>query len=197
MIEALVFWTLAIGMIGTALSVVLQRGPVGSALSLVLTFLFLAGLYITMEAFFLAMVQIIVYAGAVMVLFLFIIMLLDLKEDVRRPFPWVKMLMVAVLVSALGLVFWRVLADMRHGHMPLVWGVDAQGLTAKDLGRELFTRYLLPFEVTAVLLLVATIGVVHLSRRLDTADRADLGVEPASDPSREAQREGLKEPGQS
>jgi len=172
--EALVFWILAIGLVGTALAVVINRNPVASALSLVVAFLFLAALFVTLEAFFLAMVQIIVYAGAVMVLFLFIIMLLDLGEDERKPFPFVKVGLVG-LISALFLsVFNRVLNDLPAGNMKLAWGEEEKALTANELGTILFSDYLLPFEITALLLLVATIGVVHLSRKVN-ADKSGGG----------------------
>jgi NADH-quinone oxidoreductase subunit J len=168
--EAIVFWVLAIGMVGAALAIVFNRNPVASALSLVVTFLFLAGIFVTLEAFFLAMVQIIVYAGAVMVLFLFIIMLLDIKAEEKRPIPWVKAGIVGLVAAAFGGVYFSVLGSIAHGKAALVWGENTVELTAAKLGQELFTKYILPFEVTGLLLLVATIGVVLLSRRLNADD---------------------------
>src|SRR5689334_20714627 len=84
-VEAIFFWIFSIGMIGSGLGVILNRNPVASALCLVSTFIFLSALFVLLHAFFLAAVQILVYAGAVMVLFLFIIMLLDLKAEQRQP----------------------------------------------------------------------------------------------------------------
>ncbi len=162
--EALFFWIFAVGMIGGALAVVLNRNPVAAALSLAVTFLFLAALFVTLEAFFLAMVQIIVYAGAVMVLFLFIIMLLDIKEEARRPVPWGKVAFVAVIALVFSGFFHRVLSSLPHGPSALEWNVNGM-VGAKDIGRLLFSNYLLPFETVGVLLLVATVGVVILSRK--------------------------------
>ncbi len=177
--EALVFWVLAIGMISAALAVVFNRSPVASALSLVVAFLFLAGIFVTLEAFFLAMVQIIVYAGAVMVLFLFIIMLMDIKAEKQRPLPWVKAGIIGILAAVFGFIYFGVLNSIAHGRAVLLWGENEVELTAAKLGEELFTNYLLPFEITALLLLVATIGVVHLSRREPAAPAAPEQKEPS------------------
>jgi len=171
--EALVFWILAIGMIGTALAVLFNPNPVASALSLVVTFLFLAGVFITLQAFFMAMVQIIVYAGAVMVLFLFIIMLMDIRAEKKRSLPWVKVGLVGIVAAIFGSIYFSVLSRLTHGQSVLKWGEGVVELTAAKLGEVLFSKYLLPFEITALLLLVATIGVVHLSRRATPADVAE------------------------
>lgn len=162
--EALFFWLFAFGLVGFALGVVLFRNPVTSAVCLVVAFLFLAALFVTLEAFFVAMVQIIVYAGAVMVLFLFIIMLLDIREEARRPVPWMRLGVMGLLVASFGGLFAGVLSAQPQGKRILAWGAEtASG--AGDLGRLLFDRYVLPFEITGVLLLVATVGVVLLSKR--------------------------------
>jgi NADH-quinone oxidoreductase subunit J len=163
--EALFFWIAAVGLVGGAVSVVVNRNPIACALSLAVSFVFLAGLFVTLQAFFLAMVQIIVYAGAVMVLFLFIIMLLDIKEEVKRPFPWGKAALASLVAAIFGVFFHRVLQDLPFGGMILSWDSPAQAVDAKSVGLLLFSKYLLPFEATAVLLLVATLGVVILSRR--------------------------------
>lgn len=170
--EALVFWIFAVGLVGSALAVVINRNPVASAMCLVATFLFLAALFVTLEAFFLAMVQIIVYAGAVMVLFLFIIMLLDIRAESQRPIPWAKTGLVALLAASFFFIFDHVLTTLPEGGMELEWGGPSVALTAKELGRVLFSKYLLPFEITAFILLVATIGVVHLSRRPPVSSNA-------------------------
>lgn len=164
--EALSFWILAFGLIGGGVAVIVNRNPVASALSLALTFLFLAALFVTLEAFFLAMVQIIVYAGAVMVLFLFIIMLLDIKAEAKRPFPWGKAALATGVVGWFAFFFHRVLSDLPQGGMVLAWNSTQKAADAKNVGLLLFEKYLLPFEATAVLLLVATLGVVILSKRV-------------------------------
>ncbi len=138
-----------------------SRSPVTSAMFLVLTIISLAGLFVLLHAFFLAAVQILVYAGAVMVLFLFVIMLLDLKVEDRRR------LKVFSIVTGLGASGAILFMFMRHlVHAPLV-GQSAtlsEGATI-PLGHLLFENYLLPFEVVSVLLLVAMVGVVLLSKK--------------------------------
>ncbi len=162
--EALFFWIFSIGMLLGGLSVIVNRSPIASALSLVISIGCMAGLYLLLNAFFLAAIQIIVYAGAVMVLFLFIIMLLDLKAEEKRTVRLVSLLS-GMLLSGLFL-----LAVVRVGRASVI----KEGFTGVGpaiindvalIGRELFTRYLLPFEVTSVLLLVATVGVVLLSKK--------------------------------
>jgi NADH-quinone oxidoreductase subunit J len=138
-----------------------SRNPVTSAMFLVLSIVSLAGLFVLLHAFFLAAVQVLVYAGAVIVLFLFVIMLLDLKEEGRRHFSRFGVGAGVVAVVALGGVITYTLLVS-----PIVPSVTAQmdGGTA-SLGRLLFTQYLLPFEIVSVLLLVAIIGAVLLSKK--------------------------------
>ncbi len=159
------FWFFAAMMLLFGVSVVINRNPVASALSLVVSFLCLAALFVGLDAYFIAVIQVLVYAGAVMVLFLFIIMLLDLKTEQRRKFN--------LLASAGGgLVTLGFVAELATvlGRFPL--GASAfPPLRAekiddvREVGMTLFTTHNLPFQVIGVLLLVATIGVVILSKR--------------------------------
>ena len=138
-----------------------SRNPVTSAMFLVLTIASLAGLFVLLNAFFLAAVQILVYAGAVMVLFLFVIMLLDLKEEARRKVRLAGVIMAVISVGTLGMILvWTL------GTTPLGAGLQPtfKGET-QILGRALFTQYVLPFEVVSVLLLVAMVGVILLSKK--------------------------------
>jgi len=138
-----------------------SRNPVTSAMFLVLTIVSLAGLFVLLHAFFLAAVQVLVYAGAVMVLFLFVIMLLDLRQEERRKFNRFGVITGVIAVGGLA-------ALMVH----TLWtGVPAgtaspqlEGATF-PLGKALFTQYLLPFEIVSVLLLVAMVGVILLSKK--------------------------------
>lgn len=159
------FWILSALMLASAVCVVVFRNPVNSAMSLVVSFLALAGLFITLEAFFIGIIQVLVYAGAVMVLFLFIIMLLDLKAETRRK------LNLAALGGGLavlgGFVF---LVSQVIKSLPV--SADTFPVLARtgygdvsDVGMTLFSGYNLPFQVIGVLLLVATVGVVILSRQ--------------------------------
>ncbi len=139
-----------------------SRNPVTSAMFLVLAIVSLAGLFVLLHAFFLAAVQILVYAGAVMVLFLFVIMLLDLKAEERRKVKLLGVIGGLVSVGAIIAIFFLSLAEtapLAADPTPTLQG----GTMA--LGKELFTRYLLPFEIVSVLLLVAMVGVILLSKK--------------------------------
>ena len=139
-----------------------SRNPVTSAMFLVLTIVSLAGLFVLLHAFFLAAVQILVYAGAVMVLFLFVIMLLDLKEEERRKTKWFVSIAALIAVGAMAGIFASALRSAKPGaNLPTP---TLEGGTI-PLGKLLFTQYLLPFEIVSVLLLVAMVGVVLLSKK--------------------------------
>jgi NADH-quinone oxidoreductase subunit J len=139
-----------------------SRNPVTSAMFLVLTILSMAGLFVLLHAFFLAAVQILVYAGAVMVLFLFVIMLLDLKEEESRRIKSFSLITGLISVGAIAAFFLKVLVTAHST-------VNSSALTLEGdpvpLGKLLFTQYLLPFEVVSVLLLVAMVGVILLSKK--------------------------------
>src|SRR5258705_5319593 len=138
-----------------------SRNPVTSAMFLVLTIVWMAGLFVLLHAFFLAAVQVLVYAGAVMVLFLFVIMLLDLKEEARRKFSKFGVATGVLSVGALGAltVHTLLISGVGQGGAPQVEGAT------KPLGTMLFTQYLLPFDIVSLLLLVALVGVILLSKK--------------------------------
>ena len=140
--------------------VITNRNPVTSAMFLVLTIVCMAGLFVLLRAFFLAAVQILVYAGAVMVLFLFVIMLLDLKEEALRKIRKARVatggLAVLAVVAIIINVIWSA--------APTTATPTLVGATA-PLGRLLFTNFLLPFEILSLLLLVAMVGVILLSKK--------------------------------
>ena len=152
-------------LVATALMVVLHKNPVTSALFLVLAFCSLAGIYLLMHAEFLGMVQIIVYAGAIMVLFLFVIMYLNLKHDVergvqtavRRGLGWG---LGALLLLTAGLLLARGWA-MGPSFPPLP---PDSGGNAAAIGKVLYSRYLFPFEITSILLLVAMVGAIVIAK---------------------------------
>lgn len=139
-----------------------SRNPVTSAMFLVLTIVSMAGLFVLLHAFFLAAVQVLVYAGAVMVLFLFVIMLLDLKEEEQRAIKRAGAILGVVTVGAV--YFFILRAFGGPGTNPTAAAPQLEGGTLA-LGRALFTDYSLPFEALSVLLLVAMIGVILLSKR--------------------------------
>ena len=149
-------------MLLSGVGVIASRSPVTSAMFLVMLFVFMAGLFALLEAFFLAAIQVLVYAGAVMVLFLFVIMLLDVRASQQRR---VKLLAVFGGVAVAGALAWELILILQQPVRPLA-GSDTNlhgGLEA--VVKPLFANYMLPFEVTALLLLVAMVGVVLLSKR--------------------------------
>jgi NADH-quinone oxidoreductase subunit J len=139
-----------------------SRNPVTSAMFLVLTIISMAGLFVLLHAFFLAAVQILVYAGAVMVLFLFVIMLLDLKEEERRRVRKFGLITGLLAVGAIVAIFLKVLVITRAGADLPAPAMEGDPVA---LGKLLFTQYLLPFEVVSVLLLVAMVGVILLTKK--------------------------------
>ncbi len=138
-----------------------SRNPVTSAMFLVLTIVSLACLFVLLHAFFLAAVQVLVYAGAVMVLFLFVIMLLDLRAEERQK---LKIFSVVAGLVAVGAILFVFLQSLLHSPLGAQESPVLEGGTI-PLGKLLFTNYLLPFEIVSVLLLVAMVGVVLLSKK--------------------------------
>jgi NADH-quinone oxidoreductase subunit J len=128
---------------------------------LVLTLASLAGLFVLLHAFFLAAVQVLVYAGAVMVLFLFVIMLLDLKAEERRK---IKRTGIVLALISVGTILWIFFQTLLSTPLARDSTLTSEGGTI-PLGKLLFTDYLLPFEIVSLLLLVGMVGVVLLSKR--------------------------------
>ena len=164
-LEAVLFAAAAAGAVVSALLMIWQKDAVISALFLVLNLGCVAVLFLILGGEFLAAVQVIVYAGAIMVLFLFVIMLLNPESPARRFAPG----RVTIGLSfALGVLFvaalWRAIRALPGATKPLETPPDGFG-SAASLGELLFTDYLYPFEVTGLLLLVAMVGAVVLARR--------------------------------
>lgn len=157
----ILFYVFAAFALICGIMILVSRNPVNSAMFLVLTIASLAGLFVLLHAFFLAAIQILVYAGAVMVLFLFVIMLLDLKTEERRHIKIAGIIGGVVAVGAIVAIFFRSLASSAPGSNsePAIEGGTI------PLGKLLFTQYLLPFEIVSVLLLVAMVGVILLSKK--------------------------------
>jgi len=156
--ESILFIIVALTVLISALLVITRRSPITSVLFLVLTFLSIAVLYVMLGAQFIAALQVIIYAGAIMVLFLFVVMLLNL----RTPQPW------------------EVSGPLRTGLGFIVAGgvlLDPEMGTVAAVGDALFRRFLLPFEIASVLLLVAIIGVVALVKRRHSPPSGEEGGE--------------------
>ncbi len=161
--SALIFYLLASIAVVSAAMVIMSRSPIHSAIYLVLTFLCVAGVYLLLEAEFIAMVQVLVYAGGIMVLFLFVIMLVNLKE-VAGPRVRLHATVSGLLGTALvGLILYVFM----QGSLPATEGASVlrEGGNIQNIGWSLYRDYLLPFEVVSVLLLVAMIGAIILARQ--------------------------------
>ena len=161
--ELFVFWPLAVLLVASAIGVVRARNPVYAAMSLVGAFFLLAGLYLMLAAHLIAFLQILVYAGAIMVLFLFVIMLLSLTDAELGVPRWTAMKWLGG-AGAVGLLVVVWAAIRQAGEMPLR-NVPGGFGTVKEVGKLLFTQYLLPFEATSVLLLVAIVGAVVVAKQ--------------------------------
>jgi NADH-quinone oxidoreductase subunit J len=159
------FWFFATLMVAFGLSVVLLRNPVSCAMCLVMSFISLAALFITLDATFIGIIQVLVYAGAVMVLFLFIIMLLDLRTEESRRLNFGATIGGTLVVAAFLSILLRVISSDHAFSQPLPALADPGASDVRLVGMELFHNYALPFEVVGVLLLVATVGVIVLSRK--------------------------------
>ncbi|MDG1357020.1 MAG: NADH-quinone oxidoreductase subunit J [Akkermansiaceae bacterium] len=180
---SVIFYIFAAMMLVGGLMVVFMRNPVSSALSMVLSFLGLAGIFIGLNAYFVGILQILVYAGAIMVLFIFIIMLLDVKDEESHPRKGIALtagvlIPVVLLIQLAGVL----VTDEKSPSAPaLSLNVAAEDYQQDSviykklssgslpdihlIGRKLFTEYNFPLQVIAVLLLVATVGCVALSRK--------------------------------
>lgn len=166
MLITFLFFFFAFLAVATALAMVLNKNTVNSALFLVLNLLSLAGIYLLMEAQFLAIIQILVYAGAIMVLFLFVIMLLNLEVETGLFKKIAVKEIVVVLLSAAILAQIMYSVNQWYG---LVGDSNGVGLgelgTVEAVGDVLYTKYLLPFEVTAILLTAAVVGALVIAQR--------------------------------
>ncbi|HVK97818.1 MAG TPA: NADH-quinone oxidoreductase subunit J [Flavisolibacter sp.] len=161
-ITAILFYILSLIALFSALMVITSKNPVYSVLWLILTFFTISGHYILLNAQFLAVVNIIVYAGAIMVLFLFVIMLMNLNKDTEpQKNKWMKLAgavaggsLLLVMVAALRNTESQ-LAEVRTGEIGLI----------KNLGKVLFTKYVVPFEIASILFLSAMVGAVVIGKR--------------------------------
>jgi len=156
----------ALVVVGT-LGTVLSKNPVGSALYLVLNFFSLAGIYLALEAQFIAVIQVIVYAGAIMVLFLFTIMLLNLENDELFFIRFDLKKGIAVLLGGVFLIELLYIIGLKFNPMPELHAAvsNAQLGTAESIGKSLLTEFLFPFEIVSLLLLLAIIGAILLAKR--------------------------------
>lgn len=161
----IIFWVFAVIAVVCAVNLVLQKHPIASALSLVGVMGSLAIIYLQLSGDFIAMAQLIVYAGAIMVLFLFVIMLLNAGEELpgmkAKHLKWIG---APLLIALLGLVTYFVQTQMTTPDT-VKFGEKTGFGSAAAVGEALFQTYLLPFEVTSVLILIAILGAIVLARK--------------------------------
>ena len=165
-IYEVLFWFLTIMAIGCALGVILSRNPINSVLFLIATFFAISGHYLLLNAQFLAIVNIIVYAGAIMVLFLFVIMLMNLNADVEPQKS--KLLQFAGMIAG-GILFLVILAALRSSSVNVLDQSASDIGLIKNLGKTLFTQFVLPFEISSVLFLSAMIGAIVIGKKEEVA----------------------------
>jgi len=164
--EKALFIALAVIAIASALNILLQRNPLYGALSLIGTLAALSALYVTLRAQFLAAIQIIVYAGAIMVLFVFVIMLLNAPKeqphvDKQKGLRYLAIPFAGVLIAEA----FYIIRSVKPISMPAVTDAERAVGTTWSIGTGLFTEYLLPFEVTSALILMAVVGAMALASR--------------------------------
>lgn len=200
--ETVLFWILAVGAVVSALLVILPplaRNPLYSALSLVITFCFVAGLYVLLVAHLVAVLQVLVYAGAIMVLFVFVIMLLNLQPHELKPARVTPGrilggLAAALILTRIAAVLWEQASVVPAADLTKPVGMTASGTpleygTVRHVGEALFTDWLVPFELVSLLMLVAIIGAVVLAKKQFGADEATLPGEAPGRTGFEGERE--------
>jgi NADH-quinone oxidoreductase subunit J len=164
--EQVIFFVLAAVAAFSAVMMIFQRNPVNSALYLILNFFCLGGLYLSLNAQFIAMVQVLVYAGAIMVLFLFVIMLLNLGDDKSlREHLGIRTYVGIGFSIALAVELLYLFGVQSRNSVLQQSPAAAEMGTVEYVGKVLFSKFLFPFEVTSLLLLAAIVGVVVLAKK--------------------------------
>jgi len=202
MVQEIIFSVLAVVLVGAALGVITVRNPVHAALFLVLAFVTSAGLWLLLEAEFLSIVLVLVYVGAVMVLFLFVVMMLDINTATLRQgfihYAPIGALVALVMAGEIGYVVWTQKLGVTFG-TPVAHGADYSN--TRELGNLIYTVYAYPFEIAAVILLVGIVAAIALTLRRREGTRsqdpakqvratAEGRVRMVSMPSEGAKRQG-------
>jgi NADH-quinone oxidoreductase subunit J len=187
--QKVLFLVFAVLAVAGGVATITRKNVVHALLFLVFTFLNVAAIFFLSQAYFLAVVQILVYAGAIMVLFLFVIMLLNLRtfeqeEQTHRKQRWVALGLSVLVLAEFVVVLAGITFTSARGGSPAA--IVAAGGNTKAFGKALFTEMLLPFEVASVVLLVAMIGAIILVRRERAHGGATRTWGPGEEPSHEA-----------
>ncbi len=159
------FSLLSILCIGAVLGMIIVKNQAYSALFLVLAFACTAGLFAFLNAPFIAVVQIIIYAGAILVLFIFVIMMVDIQEGLTPEKKKWTLVMACILA---GVLLVELLVALKAALSPMATSVSGQAGGASEIGHLLFTKYLYPFEITSVLIIAAMVGAIVLVKKKDT-----------------------------
>jgi NADH-quinone oxidoreductase subunit J len=162
-VETIAFFLLAVAAIGSAIVVVTHRNPLVSAVALAFNLVTIAGFFLLVQAQFLALLQVIVYAGAIMVLIIFVIMLLNVREELKtRPVGTFQKWLAPLFALAFAVILGRAIL----AGVPASFAATPEGYgTVSQVGRELFARFYYPFEVISLLLVAAMVGSVVLAKR--------------------------------
>lgn len=166
MTAPIMFFVFAIVALAAALGMLLSKNPVSSALWLILNLFCVAGLYLTLNAEFIAVIQVLVYAGAIMVLFVFVIMLLNLAElpDLKKV-EWRRIIAFTMGMGLLSMLTFISANALDMLPNPPSLAAAAENGSVTNLGKALFTVYAMPLEIIGILLLAATIGAVVIAKR--------------------------------
>jgi len=170
--ETFFFYFLAVVTVGSALMVTLSRNAVNAAMYMILSLVGTAGLFGLLGSYFLAALQVLVYAGAIMVLFVFIIMMIDVQEESKQKIRVMNLIaaLLAMTLMAAGLIGLALLPEFQHAlpEIPEAMSADPMAFSggAVGYGAGLFGKYLLPIQVMGMLLLVAMVGVILISKNL-------------------------------
>jgi NADH-quinone oxidoreductase subunit J len=181
MFETVVFYVFAAVLLVSALRVITARNPVHCALYLVLAFFTAAAIWLLLRAEFLAITLVVVYVGAVMVLFLFVVMMLDINLERLREGFWKNLPLAIVVGGVMAFEMVAVLAQRTIGAATRTRVVPADYSNTKELGRVLYTQYAYAFEIAAVILLVAIVAAIALTlRRRKDSKAQDIGEQLAA-----------------
>ena len=158
MIEAIFFAIFGLASIGAALSLILQRNIVYSALSLIVVIGSMGGLFLLLNATFLAVLQIVIYAGAIMALFVFVIMMVDIRDEAAGPRLRSKVVLVVLLLIAAAAI-WGIRAEVgSFANLSVPFDVHS-------LGQNLFSAYIFPFEIVSILIISSVIGALYIAKK--------------------------------
>ena len=169
--KEILFYFFATITLAPALFVATSRKPVNAAMNMLVSFVGLGGLFVLLETYFLAILQVMVYAGAIVVLFLFIVMLIDAAKSPRPKFlRYVASLLALALMAFAGYHLVFGVGAAPYPELP----VEATASLARTFGVSLFTRYLLPFQITGFMLLIAMVGIIVISRKVESENKGGV-----------------------